>query len=97
MTPLVQTVKPHMSVFICGNPQFIITAIRTFLHKPMEVKTVLNLETNARCLCKDTVTNAEEVRKRNYQKVFYPVVFEMGDDTASSNRILDCLSGNYRF
>ena len=68
------------------------STIRTYLHlfhNNMEVKTVLNLEADTRGLCKDTITNAEEVRKRNYQKIFYPVFFEMGDDTACSNRILD--------
>lgn len=56
---LVHAMKPYMTILICGNPQFIQTAIRTLLHNTMEVKTVLNLEADARDLCQDTITNTQ--------------------------------------
>jgi len=59
MTLLVQTVKPHMSVFIRSNVQLFKSTIGTFLHNIMEVKTVLNLEADTRDRCQDTVTHAE--------------------------------------
>ena len=42
MTPLVQTVKPHMSVFVCSYIQFLVTAIWAFFHTQLVVETVLN-------------------------------------------------------
>lgn len=61
MTPLVQTVKPHVSFFIRCNVQLLVAAIRAFFHNTMDVKTVLNLEADTRYGCQDTITYTQQV------------------------------------
>ena len=61
MTPLVQTVKPHMSFVIRCNVQLLVAAIRAFFHNYMDVKTVLNLEASTGNGCQDAITYAQQV------------------------------------
>jgi len=77
---LVHAMKPYMTFFICGNPQFFQAAIRTLLHNTMEVKTVLNLEADAGDLCQDTITNTQEVSGQNDQQIFYSVFTKMDQE-----------------
>lgn len=42
MTPLIHAVKPHMTILVCSYIQVSVTAIWTFFHIQLVVKTVLN-------------------------------------------------------
>jgi len=77
---LVHAMKPYMTIFICGYPQFLQSTIWTFLHDTMEVKTVLNLEADTRGLCQDTITYPKKVSDYDDQEVFYSVFFEMDQE-----------------
>ena len=69
-----------MSILISGNPQFLQSAIRACLHNTMEVKTVLNLEADARDLCQDTVTYTQKVSDYDYQEILDTVFTEMVEE-----------------
>ncbi|AXH79406.1 MAG: hypothetical protein [Circular genetic element sp.] len=55
-------------------------AFTSFFHNSMEVKTVLNLEADTRSLCKDTITDTQEVSQCDYQEVFYSVFSKMVEE-----------------
>ena len=58
------------------------------------VKTVLNLEANARNLCQDTITNTEEMQQGDHQQNLNTIFLQSGKETACSNlRIQMDLSG----
>lgn len=58
----------------------------------MEVKTVLNLEADARCLCQDSVTYTQEMHEGDYQENLDAVFLQSGKKTACSDRSLDCFN-----
>ena len=65
----IETIPPYQSLGIHRVPDhFFATAVWTFFHISMDVKTVLNLEADSRGLCQDAITNTQEVGDGDYQE-----------------------------
>lgn len=87
---VIETIPPELPVVIFRVPNHIgLTAVRTFFHVQLLVKTALNLEAAHRCSCQDSITYTQEVSDDDYQENFDTVLLQSGEDTACSDRSLD--------
>ncbi len=50
------------------------------------------LETNSTRLCQDSVTNTQQMEKGEYQKNLDAILLDSGEETACSDRSLDCFN-----
>lgn len=77
---VIQTIPPNLPVVILRLPNHIgLTAIRTFFHVHLLVKTVLNLEAAHRGSCQDPITYTQEVSDDDYQENFDTVLLQSRD------------------